>query len=75
MGSIALGPCQIREEKRTEIGKAMKVSQRSSELKYTEAGGQGVADSHSKLHKQDFKINPVETSAQYTMFLAGKEEL
>lgn len=53
----------------------MKVSQRSSELKYTEAGGQGVADSHSKLHKQDFKINPVETSAQYTMFLAGKEEL
>lgn len=48
---------------------------RSLELKYTEAGGQGVADSHSKLHKQDFKINPVETSAQYTTFLAGKEEL
>lgn len=49
--------------------------QRSLELKHTEAGGQGVADSHSKLHKQDFKINPVETSAQYTMLLAGKEEL
>lgn len=63
------------EENREWKSYERSIRKRSPELKHTDSGGQGVADLHSKLHKQDFKINPVETLAQYTMVLAGKEEL